>query len=164
MSYPFEPRIHKLELQELVKHLTNVFKKLPDFRKGASQTQYTMEDVALSAFSVFFTQSPSFLAWLRYMQEQKGLSNLQTLFLVKNIPSDNWIRKLLDRVPPTEIFPVFSYIFKALCETEHLSRFKSINGNLLIPLDGTQYYSSKTIYCKQCSTKNHKNGTTTYSK
>jgi len=65
MSYPFEPRIHKLELQELVKNLRNIFKELPDFRKGAPQTLFTMEDAALSAFSVFMTQSPSFLAWLR---------------------------------------------------------------------------------------------------
>ena len=97
------------------------------------------------------------------MQEQKGRNNAMSLFLVKKIPSDNWIRKLLDLVSPTEVFPIFSYIFNALYETEHLSRFKSINGNLLIPLDGTQYHSSNTIHCEQCSTKNHKNGTITYS-
>lgn len=163
MSYPFEPRRTKLELQELVKHLTTIFKELPDFRKGAPQTLHTMEDVALSAFSVFMMQSPSFLAWQRDMQEQKGISNAQSLFLVKNIPSDNWIRKLVDPISPTEVFPVFSYIFKALYETNYLSHFKSINGNLLIPLDGTQYHSSNTIHCEQCSTKHHKNGTITYS-
>jgi len=50
-----------------------------------------------------------------------------------------------------------------LDSTSHLNSFKSINGNLLIPLDGTHYYSSKTIYCKQCSVKKHKNGTVSYS-
>jgi hypothetical protein len=133
MSYPFEPKRTKLELQELVKHLRSFFKELPYFRQGAPQTLHTMEDVALSAFSVFFMQSPSFLAWLRYMQEQKGLNNAQSLFLVKRIPSDNWVRTLLDPVSPSEVFPIFSYIFNALYETEHLSRFKSINGNLRIP-------------------------------
>ena len=63
MSYPFEPRRTKLELQELVKNLRNIFKKLHDFRQGAPQTLFTMEDAALSAFSVFMMQSPSFLAW-----------------------------------------------------------------------------------------------------
>jgi len=34
---------------------------LPDRRRGTN-TSYAMEDFALSAFAVFFTQSPSFLA------------------------------------------------------------------------------------------------------
>lgn len=163
MSYPFKPFKTKLEFSELVKYLRTIFKELPDFRNGAPQTIYTMEDAALSAFSVFFMQSPSFLASERYRQEEKGLNNVQSLFLVEKIPSDNWIRKLLDPVPPYAILSIFSYIFKVLAETEHLSSFKSINGNLLIPLDGTQYYSSNTVHCEQCSTKHHKNGTITYS-
>ena len=163
MSYPFKPHATKLELTELIKHLRAIFKELPDFRKGAPQTLYTMEDAALSAFSVFFTQSPSFLEWQRYKEEQKGLNNVQSLFLAKNIPSDNWIRKLIDPVAPSSVFPVFSAIFNALKEMNYLDRFKSINDNLLIPLDGTQYYSSKTIHCEQCSTKHHKNDTITYS-
>ena len=52
MSYPFKPFKAKLELSELVKYLRTVFKGLTDERKGAPQTRYTMEDAALSAFSV----------------------------------------------------------------------------------------------------------------
>jgi len=163
MSYPFKPFKTKLELTELIKYLHTVFKGIPDFRKGAPQTRYTMEDAALSAFSIFFMQSPSFLDWQKHIQDEFGINNVQSLFFVENIPSDNWIRKLLDPVSPTNIFPVFSYIFGALKELGHLNRFKSINGTLLIPLDGTQYYSSQTIHCEQCSTKHHKNGKITYS-
>jgi hypothetical protein len=36
---------------------------------------YTIEDTALGAFSVFFTQSPSFLAYQKSMQETKGQNN-----------------------------------------------------------------------------------------
>jgi len=89
MSYPFKPFIHKFELSELVKYLHTLFKGFSDFRKGAPQTLYTMEDAGLSAFSLFFMQSPSFLDWQRHMQEQKGTNNVQNLFLVENIPSDN---------------------------------------------------------------------------
>lgn len=98
MSYPFKPFMAKLDFSGLVKHLRAVFSKLPDFRKGAPQTIYTMEDAAVSAFSVFFRQSPSFLAWEREKQEQKGRNNIQSLFQVEKIPSDNWNRKLLDRI------------------------------------------------------------------
>ena len=50
-----------------------------------------MEDAALGAFSVFFTQSPGLAAFQRTMQENKGLSNGQSLFQMEKIPSDNWI-------------------------------------------------------------------------
>ncbi len=40
-----------------------VFENLPDIRKKATANnlKYAIADAALSAFSVFFTQSPSFL-------------------------------------------------------------------------------------------------------
>lgn len=86
MSYPFKPFMAKLEFSRLVKHLRAVFSKLSDFRKGARQTIYTMEDAAVSAFSVFFMQSPSFLAWEREKQELAGRNNIQSLFQVDKIP------------------------------------------------------------------------------
>jgi hypothetical protein len=69
----------------------------------------------------------------------------------------------LDTVAPTHVYPVFSYIFNGLNDTGHLEAFKSYNGNLLIALDGTLYFSSKSIHCENCNQKHHKNGTTTYS-
>ena len=67
---------------------------LRDKRTGKN-SRYEMLDAGLSAFSVFFTQTPSFLAHQRKMSQAKGLSNAQTLFGVHQIPSDNHIRDLL---------------------------------------------------------------------
>jgi len=36
-------------------------------------------------------------------------------------------------------------------------------GKYLIPLDGIEYHSSKKIHCKNCLTKEHKEGEITYS-
>ena len=60
--------------------------EFPDLRTG-SNTQYGIRDAALSAFSVFFTQSPSFLAHQRLMQQSKGSSNARTILEIENIPS-----------------------------------------------------------------------------
>jgi hypothetical protein len=79
------------------------------------------------------------------------------------IPSDNHIRNLLDPVPPSTVFPVFSSAVDALHGLGHLEPYRSINGNLLVALDGTQYFSSSKIHCENRSTTEHKNGTTTYS-
>jgi hypothetical protein len=66
-----------------------------------------MEDAALSAFSVFFLQSLSFLAWQRRMQESQGRNNAQSLFGVHQIPTDTQICNLLDTVSPDHVYPVF---------------------------------------------------------
>jgi hypothetical protein len=86
-----------------------------------------------------------------------------SLFGILNIPSDNQIRNLLDEVDPAYVSPVFSYVFNGLNDAGYLDIFRSYNGNLLIALDGTQYFSSKSIHCINCNQKHHKNGTTTYS-
>jgi len=39
-----------------------------------------MEDAAVAAFAVFTTQSPSFLAYQRTMEQTRGLRCAQTLF------------------------------------------------------------------------------------
>ena len=64
-----------------------------------------MEDIAASAFSVFYTQCPSFLARQKTMQQNKGRSNAQTLFQIEKIPSDNHVRDMLDEVAPEELYP-----------------------------------------------------------
>ena len=79
------------------------------------------------------------------------------------IPSDNQIRNLLDPVPPDTVFPLFSYIFDGLNEAGCLNSYRSYQDDLLLSLDGTQTFSSKKIHCGNCSTKEHRNGTVTYS-
>jgi hypothetical protein len=122
-----------------------------------------MEDVALGAFSVFFTQSPSFLAHQTAMAETKSKNNAQTLFGIQDIPTDNHIRDLMDAVPPQRVYPMFERIIAALDELGHLQAFHAVNDQLLIALDGTQYHSSNTIHCDNCTVKHHKNGKTSYS-
>ncbi|NEO66686.1 MAG: hypothetical protein F6J98_42475 [Moorea sp. SIO4G2] len=82
----------------IVSYFRSCLKSLTDKRKGKNK-RYTMEDAALSAFGVFFTQTPSFLAYQRQMEKSKGLSNAQSLFGVHQIPSDNQIRALQGLCP-----------------------------------------------------------------
>ena len=123
---------------------------------------YTIEDIVLSAFSVFFIQSPSFLAYQRTMKKMNGKSNAETLFKIEKIPSDNHIRDILDNVHHELLFPVFDTIFEIFKKNGYLDSFRGINRNILIALDGTQHFSSKKIHCKNCSTMHHRDGTITY--
>ena len=63
---------------------------MPDKRSGSS-IRYAMADIGLAAFSVFFMQSPSFLAHQRVLAARCGRSNAETLFGMTAIPCDNHI-------------------------------------------------------------------------
>jgi len=146
----------------LVSQLRQLFAQFPDRRTG-NNTRYTLEDAALGAFAVFFTQSPSFLAFQRSMEIARGQSNARTLFGMHQIPCDNQIRALLDGVAPAHALPMFAHVVDTLHELGYLEPFRSVNGELLIPLDGTQYHSSKDIHCAQCTQTCHHDGQITYS-
>ena len=92
-------RRERLGLSDLA--LKDVCAGLPDRRKGQRRDgEYSMADIGLSAFSVFFMGSPSFLAHQRALEEGQGRSNCQTLFGMTAIPSDAYIRLMLDGASP----------------------------------------------------------------
>ncbi len=93
--------LEELKITHLIKRLEQSCEGFPDLRTGKNSV-YEMRDVGMSAFSVFFTQSPSFLAHQRDMKLRKGRSNAESLFHLSDIPSDNQVRNLLDPVSPDQ--------------------------------------------------------------
>ena len=141
----------------LIGHLRQVLGALPDGRTGEN-THYSMEDIASSAFSIFFTQSASFLAFQRSMQQAKGQSNVHSLFQVQQIPSDNHIRQTLDPIPPETLFPVYDTVCQALRDQGIIETYRAVHDTLLIALDGTWYHSSQKIHGPCCSFMEHQSG------
>ncbi|EGJ35490.1 MULTISPECIES: hypothetical protein [Moorena] len=90
----------------IVSSFRSCLKSLQDLPTGKN-TRYGMEDAGLSAFGVFLTHTPSFLAYQRQMEKSKGCSNAQSLFGVHHMPLDNQIRSLLHQVLPECVSPVF---------------------------------------------------------
>lgn len=149
----------------MISSLREAMKTFPDKRTGKN-TQYEVMDAASGAFSVFFTQCPSFLSHQELMQKRYGFSNAKALFAMKNIPSDNHIRTLLDEANPSLLSSVFADCFDALKKSGTLEGFRAALGkksnDLLIALDGTMHFSSTHLSCKNCS-KKVKAGETFYS-
>ena len=58
----------------MIERLAQACAGFPDVRTGKNNV-YDLADVGMSAFSVFFTQSPSFLAHQRDMKLRKGRCN-----------------------------------------------------------------------------------------
>ena len=145
-----------------ISRIKATFQELPNYRKPSPNLQYATEDAALGAFAMFFSQSPSFLSYQKEMQQIYGKSNAQNLFGIKKIPSDNQIRNILDIIDPELLCHVFNDTFEQLYFDGYLSKYRSTEDCLLIPLDGTQYFSSSKIHCSNCTVLKHKNGKESY--
>src|SRR3954447_9231557 len=115
-------------LEELLSDLREVCAGLEDKRQGY---RYTMADIGLAAFSVFFMQSPSFLGHQRALAEGHGRSNCQTLLGMAAIPSDNHIPQMLDGNAPATFDGLFVKGLETLAAADSLSTFQRLGGRLL---------------------------------
>ena len=131
----------------------------PDKRRGGDVT-YSMADIGVSAFALFFMQSESFLSYQRGLEEGRKMSNCQSLFDMKAIPTDNHIRAMLDPVHPSHLQPAFDQALDALRRQGGLAPFGRLGGHVLIALDGTEYFCSQKLGCPQCLTRQRANGKT----
>ena len=104
-----------MRFSAILSELKESLVKIPEHRTGKNW-HYELGDAGLAAFSVFFMQSPSFLAYQRDMQRRKGHNNAEGLFGVERIPSDGQIRNLLDPVEPACLGEVFWAIYTGLKE------------------------------------------------
>jgi hypothetical protein len=134
---------------------------LPDKRTG-SNSRYAMADIGLSAFSVFFMQSPSFLAHQRTLAGNCGRSNAETLFGMTAVPCDNHIRQMLDGAPTDHFDAVFARIVEDLDESGGLRSLRRLDGRVLIALDGSEHFCSRKVNCRHCSTRRRSDGETEY--
>ena len=135
--------------------LRDVFAELPDPRTGKNK-QFSMLELAGSAFSVFFTQCPSFLAYQRTMEDARGQSNARTVFGLERIPTDNCIRKTLDAVPPSALHPAFDALRGEFRAGGGEAPCHGVGGLRMVALDGTQHHSSGKIHCDNCTHSAHK--------
>jgi hypothetical protein len=150
-----------LSPSDLIAQVTAALSPLPDRRIGKN-TSYTVMDAVLSAFSVFFMQSGSFLAHQRLMHTQKGKDNLTSLFGLTKIPCDNQIRSLLDPIAAVALSGGFDALHECLRQHGGLSGYQCFRDGYLMAMDGTEYFSSQDIHCSQCSERLLANDKTNY--
>jgi hypothetical protein len=144
-------------LPSLVSGLKATCATFPDARKGRGGN-IEIADFGLAAFSMFFMQSASFLAYQRALEKGQGRSNGQTLFGIGRIPSDNYIRDRLDEADPALLQPCFERMERLLAESAMRQAFGRLGGRTLIAWDGTQYFCSQKLGCPNCLTRERSNG------
>src|SRR6266487_2531784 len=160
MGFPLSivaPKARKhLSADALFGLVRNGFAHIPDDR--LSETDLTLADALMAAFAMFSLKAPSLLAF----DKERVEGNLQTIYGIAHAPCDTYMRELIDPVSPEALRPVFQGVFRQLRRGKALEPMLFLNGAYLLALDGTGYFSSKTIHCTSCLQKVHRNGSITY--
>src|SRR5215813_10230133 len=134
----------------------NGFAHIPDAR--LSETDIALADALMAAFAMFSLKAPSLLAF----DKERVEGNLHTIYGIERVPCDTRMREMLDPVSPQVLRPVFKSIFRQLQRGKALEPMAFLDGHYLLALDGTEYFSSKTIHCASCLQRRHRNGAVTY--
>ena len=137
--------------------LRNGFSKVPDHRSDGSKM--TMADALMSGFAMFSLKCPSLLDY----DKQRADANLKTIYGMQCPPCDSSMREVLDPLAPESLRPSFKAALRQLQRGKALEEMVFFKGCYLLALDGTGYFSSKTIHCPSCLEKHHRDGSTTYS-
>jgi len=141
---------------------------LKDPRKKGNNLQYSLVNVWSSGFAVTFFQSPSFLAFQRLMELNRGKNNVRSLFKVTDIPTDDQIRNVFDMTEQEDLERIYAFFFTLIFAFEQQGylkefRIKELDNTLPVAMDGTDTAFSKVISCKGCLVRTHEDGHKDYS-
>jgi hypothetical protein len=151
------PKVRKhLSADALFRLVHTGFDNIPDDRPA--DVDIALPDVLMSAFAMFSLKAPSLLAF----DKERVEGNLHTIYGIQRVPCDTYMREILDPVSPKCLRPVFTSVFRQLQRGKALESLTFLDGHYLLALDGTEYFSSKTIHCASCLHRVHRHGSITY--
>ncbi|MCA1617606.1 MAG: transposase [Acidobacteria bacterium] len=138
--------------------LSETFAHLPDHRRA--NASYPLADVLRSAFAMFSLKSPSLLSFREQTRQERR--NLRAIYHLKDIPGDTQMRAALDPVSPQPLRDIFKTLFTALWEAGVVKEYQYFKRHVIVAVDGVEHFSSTKVHCPHCTTRTHRNGTTSY--
>src|SRR2546423_13715739 len=145
-----------LSADALFRLVRSGFATIPDSR--CDDGDISLTDALMAAFAMFSLKAPSLLAF----DKERVEGNLHTIYGMARVPCDAHRREILGPVSRNWLRPVFTSVFGQLQRGKALEPMAFLDGHYLLALDGTEYFSSKTIHCASCLHKVHRNGSITY--
>ncbi len=144
----------KLNANSLSNLLKNNFSLIDDKREDNKSIE--LPDILMSAYAMFSLKHPSLLSFRdNYLKDKR---NLETVFQISKVPSDNEMRNVIDEIAPADIKAIFPKVFKRLQRSKELEKFRFMDKYYLISGDGTEYFKSNKIGCANCMQRNLNDG------
>ena len=132
--------------------LSDQFNQIADARQSG-KVRFELHDCLMSGFAMMLFQDPSLCDFQRRLCEVYQKSNLHSIFAVSDIPKDSQMRDLLDEVTPGDLEPAFATLLNLLQRGKHLEPYRVLGNRYLVPIDGSEYFSSQHIHCPGCLTQ-----------
>lgn len=152
---------NKLSAENLIGCIYDVFTRITD-KTTTNKPQIPLVDYLMSGLATFKLKYSSLLQFDKNRLDPVQSHNLKTLFHIKQAPSDTSLRERLDQLSPKLLRKAYTRLFAEAQRHKALEPYAYLNGRYLVSIDGTGYFSSKTIHCENCCVKNHRDGTQTY--
>ena len=116
----------------------------------------------MAALAMFMFKYPSMLSFdsaVRGSARHATLvRNLRNLYGLHHVPCDTSMRERLDVVDPRTLRPAFKAVFSRLQRGKGLEGMESIDGHCLISIDGTEFFSSRSVSCANCCVRRRRDG------
>lgn len=151
--------LESLYFDNLISHIKEQFMQVKDARSPLN-TVKPLADALLGGLAMFSLKERSLLQFVGRMKERR--SNLKSIFQIHTVMSDTAVRQIIDPVEPGELKSILSEPVRLLDKAGVLKGYECLGGHLLLPIDGTGYFSSQEVHCGNCCQKQHKDGSVTY--
>ncbi|WP_420460905.1 hypothetical protein [Neolewinella sp.] len=127
-------------------------------RKNAS---HTAMDALKSGYAIFHLKAPSLFGFQPKLAAER--KNLQSVYGIDRIPSDNGLRDILDRLAAQDLNEGFHQVLPFLESRQVAPSYRYWNDHYVVSVDGVQHQCSHKVKCPYCLKRQHKNGTVSYS-
>ena len=153
-----------LSARGLLGDVRKVFSKVkdPESGKGSGNGKISLVDCLMSGLAIFGLKYPSLLQFDKHKNSKTIKSNIKSLYQIINPPCDTYLRERLDVVDPRQIRRAFTDVFSEIQRGKALESYQLVEGYYVLLTDGSGFFSSNEIHCKNCCQKHHKDGTTTF--
>ena len=138
---------------DLLKIVSRHVSTIPDKRANQCENKISLHDAIMSALAVMHLKYPSLLAFEKDKPKAEVVHNLRTLYHVKRIPSDSYMRDLIDPIETIHFRKLFTLLFAKVQRSKWLKHFQYLEEGYLAPIDGTGHFTSGTIHCPECCCK-----------
>lgn len=160
--------LEKLTFEAIMSRLRVCFNGLQRI-EADGHYNYHLSDILMSGVAMFFFQDPSLLAFQERLRKKHERCNLQTMFGVTAVPKDSQMRERLDEVECEGVRVVLPELFEQMRRTGWVSQWRNQISEgrnkgfyYVVALDGSDYYSSENISCRNCLERTNRAGEINY--
>ena len=148
--------VNSLTLEAMIELVSQAFAPIPDPRRP-DRVDSSLHDTLMSGFAMMFFQYPNLLELQRKMKQRRHQCNVETIFGVREVPSDTQMRDMLDGVPVELIRALLPAFFENIRRagwakefTTTLSRGADQGPYDTLMLDGSDYFHATRLQCPSC--------------